>query len=41
MVQWLRLHASKVGGVGLIPDQGIKIHLLRGMAPKKICMDAE
>ena len=41
VVQWLRLHASKVGGMGLIPDQGTKIHLLRGMAQKKICMDAE
>ena len=25
MVQWLRLCASNAGGVGSIPDQGIKI----------------
>jgi len=24
-VQWLRLHASNVGGTGLTPDQGTKI----------------
>ena len=24
-VQWLRLHASNVGGIVLIPDQGTKI----------------
>ena len=25
MVQWVRLHASNAGGVGLIPGQGTKI----------------
>ena len=34
MVQWLRLHASIVGGMGLIPGQGTKIHLLHDMAKK-------
>ena len=25
LVQWLRLHASNAGGMGLIPSEGIKI----------------
>ena len=30
-IRWLRLHASTVGGAGLIPGQGIKIpHAARG-----------
>ena len=24
-IRWLRLHAPRVGGMGLIPDQGTKI----------------
>ena len=38
MVQWLRLHASDAGDVGLIPGQGTKIpHAMgRGQKEKKI-----
>ena len=37
MVQWLRLHASDAGDVGLIPGQGTKIpHAMgRGQKEKK------
>ena len=35
MVQWLRLCASNVGGVGLIPDQGTKISDAVGHGQKK------
>ena len=27
VVQWLRLHASNAGGLGLIPGQGIRSHI--------------
>ena len=27
VVQWLRLHASTVGGMDLVPDQGAKIYM--------------
>ena len=30
VVQWLRLGASTAGGMGSIPDQGIKIAVQRG-----------
>ena len=31
MVQWLRLHASTAGGMGLIPDQGTKMPHVRDL----------
>ena len=34
LVQWLRLLASTAGDTGLIPGQGTKILLLRGVAKK-------
>ena len=35
MVQWLRLHASTAGDMGLIPSQELRSHILRGMEKKK------
>ena len=29
MVQWLRLHASNAGGLGSIPGQGTRSHMLQ------------
>ena len=29
VVQWLRLHAPKAGGLGLIPSQGTIAHILQ------------
>ena len=29
MVQWLRLHAPNVGGLGSIPGKGIRAHMLQ------------
>ena len=29
MVQWLRLYAPNAGGLGLIPGQGTKSHMLQ------------
>ena len=29
MVQWLRLHAPNAGGLGLIPGQGTRAHILQ------------
>ena len=34
-VQWLRLHASNAGSVGLIPGQGIKMPHAAGAKNKK------
>ena len=31
MVQWLRLHASTAGGMGLIPGQGTKMPHVRDL----------
>ena len=28
VVQWLRLHAPNAGGLGSIPDQGTRSHIL-------------
>ena len=36
MIQWLRLHAAKAGGLGLIPDQGSRSHILQLKKKKKI-----
>ena len=35
MVQWLTLHVSNAGGVGLIPDRGTKIPYAPTVQPKK------
>ena len=35
MVQWLRLHASKAGGIGSIPGQGTKVPHAEGHGQKK------
>ena len=36
VVQWLRLHTSTAGDMGLIPGWGTKVpHALRGVAKKK------
>ena len=32
--QWLRLHASNAGGVGLISGQGVRSHVLHSMAKR-------
>ena len=29
VVQWLRLHAANAGGLGLIPGQGTRSHMLQ------------
>ena len=34
VVQWLRLHTSNAGGLGLIPGQGTKSHMLQ----LRVCM---
>ena len=36
MVQWLILHVSNAGGVGLIPDRGTKIPHAPTVQPKSI-----
>ena len=33
MVQWLRLHAPNVGGLGSIPGQGTRFHMLKQKGP--------
>ena len=35
MVQWLRLHDSTAGDMGLIPSQELRSHILRGMEKKQ------
>ena len=33
VVQWLRLHAPKAGGLSSIPDQGTRFHMLQPKIP--------
>ena len=33
MVQWLRLHTPNAGGLGLIPGQGNRSHMLQLRVP--------
>ena len=34
-VQWLRFRTSTAGGTGLIPGQGLRLHMPHGAANKK------